>query len=441
MKGNALIKNASQVVTCSGFKAKHGKEMSDLHIITDGAVLIEEGIIKAVGKTNEIIVRYSEDVIDRFDGSNLSDNAPEIIDATGKTVLPGFVDSHTHFVFGGYREEEFSWRLRGDSYMEIMQRDGGIISTVNETRKATMRELMNAGKRRLDSMLSFGVTTAEGKSGYGLDRDTEIRQLEIMRNLDRDHPVDVVRTFLGAHAVPADYKGKEDEFIDYMINDVLPEVAQRNLAEFCDIFCEKNVFSTDQSRKLLTEARKKGLKLKIHADEISPQMGGAELAAELDAVSADHLLQASDKGIRDMAEAGVVATLLPITAFSLKEPYPRGRYMIDNNCAVALATDLNPGSCFSESIPLLFALATLYMDITTEEAITALTINGAAAIDRADTIGSIDVGKSGDIVVLEFPSYQYIPYHIGVSTVEKVIKKGNLVFGTEDDPFDSEHLL
>jgi len=217
MKGNALIKNASQVVTCSGFKAKHGKEMSDLHIITDGAVLIEEGIIKAVGKTNEIIVRYSEDVIDRFDGSNLSDNAPEIIDATGKTVLPGFVDSHTHFVFGGYREEEFSWRLRGDSYMEIMQRDGGIISTVNETRKATMRELMNAGKRRLDSMLSFGVTTAEGKSGYGLDRDTEIRQLEIMRNLDRDHPVDVVRTFLGAHAVPADYKGKEDEFIDYMI--------------------------------------------------------------------------------------------------------------------------------------------------------------------------------------------------------------------------------
>ena len=441
MKGNALIKNASQVVTCSGFKAKHGKEMSDLHIITDGAVLIEEGIIKAVGKTNEIIVRYSEDVIDRFDGSNLSDNAPEIIDATGKTVLPGFVDSHTHFVFGGYREEEFSWRLRGDSYMEIMQRDGGIISTVNETRKATMRELMNAGKRRLDSMLSFGVTTAEGKSGYGLDRDTEIRQLEIMRNLDRDHPVDVVRTFLGAHAVPADYKGKEDEFIDYMINDVLPEVAQRNLAEFCDIFCEKNVFSTDQSRKLLTEARKKGLKLKIHADEISPQMGGAELAAELDAVSADHLLQASDKGIRDMAEAGVVATLLPITAFSLKEPYSRGRYMIDNNCAVALATDLNPGSCFSESIPLLFALATLYMDITTEEAITALTINGAAAIDRADTIGSIDVGKSGDIVVLEFPSYQYIPYHIGVSTVEKVIKKGNLVFGTEDDPFDSEHLL
>ncbi len=441
MKGNALIKNASQVVTCSGFKAKHGKEMSDLHIITDGAVLIEEGIIKAVGKTNEIIVRYSEDVINRFDGSSTSNNAPEIIDATGKTVLPGFVDSHTHFVFGGYREEEFSWRLRGDSYMEIMQRDGGIISTVNETRKATMRELMNAGKRRLDSMLSFGVTTAEGKSGYGLDRDTEIRQLEIMRNLDRDHPVDVVRTFLGAHAVPADYKGKEDEFIDYMINDVLPEVAQRNLAEFCDIFCEKNVFSTDQSRKLLTEARKKGLKLKIHADEISPQMGGAELAAELDAVSADHLLQASDKGIRDMAEAGVVATLLPITAFSLKEPYSRGRYMIDNNCAVALATDLNPGSCFSESIPLLFALATLYMDITTEEAITALTINGAAAIDRADTIGSIDVGKSGDIVVLEFPSYQYIPYHIGVSTVEKVIKKGNLVFGTEDDPFDSEHLL
>jgi imidazolonepropionase len=248
-----------------------------------------------------------------------------------------------------------------------------------------------------------------------------------MEEIDQIHPVDIVKTFLGAHAVPNNYKGKEDEFIEYMINRVLPDVVDRNLAEFCDIFCEKSVFSLDQSRQMLLKAKEMGLKLKIHADEIVP-LGGAELAAELGAVSADHLLQASDQGIRAMAAADVVATLLPATAFSLKEPYARGRFIIDSNCPVALATDLNPGSCFTESIPLVFALATLYMDITTEEAITALTINGAAAIDRADTTGSIDVGKNGDVIILEFPSYQYIPYHIGVNTVEKVIKMGNLVF-------------
>jgi imidazolonepropionase len=287
--------------------------------------------------------------------------------------------------------------------------------------------LIEAGRKRLDSMLSFGVTTVEGKSGYGLDYDTELKQLEVMSDLDNTHPVDIIRTFLGAHAVTKDYKGREDEYIDYLIENVMPDVAKRKLAEFCDIFCEKNVFSVEQSRRLLGRARDMGFKLKIHADEIV-QLGGAELAAELSAVSADHLLQASEKGIRDMAKKGVVATLLPATAFSLREPYAKGRYMIDNNCAVALATDLNPGSCFTESIPLIFALAVLYMDITTEEAVTALTINGAAALNRADTIGSIDVGKKGDVIVLEFPSYKYIPYHIGMSTVEKVVKDGNLVF-------------
>ena len=417
LKGNIVIKNASQVVTCSGFKAKQGKAMSDLHIINDGAVVIEEGTIKAVGKT--------DDTLSNFDESGFS-----VIDARGKAVLPGFVDSHTHFVFGGYRAEEFSWRLRGDSYMQIMEHGGGILNTVLATRKATKHELTETGRKRLDSMLSFGVTTVEGKSGYGLDHDTELKQLEVMADLDNAHPVDIVRTFLGAHALTKDYKGKEDAYIEYLINNVMPVVTERKLAEFCDIFCEKGVFSVEQSRRLLGRARKMGFRLKIHADEIV-QLGGAELAAELGAVSADHLLQTSDKGIHDMAEKCVVATLLPGTAFSLREPYARGRYMIDNNCAVALATDLNPGSCFSESIPLIFALATLYMNLTTEEAITALTINGAAALARADTIGSIDVGKKGDVVVLEFPSYEYIPYHIGVSAVEKVVKVGNLVFDKE----------
>ena len=422
MNGSMLIKNVEQLVTCSGFSAKKGKEMSDLHIIEDGAVIIKEGVIEAVGQTGDIEKQFKKSGADHSDF--------DIIDARGKAVLPGFVDSHTHLVFGGYRAEEFSWRLRGDSYMEIMQRGGGIVNTVNATRQVSAEELLQSGIKRLNSMLSFGVTTVEGKSGYGLDRDTEIKQLEVMARLNQIHYLDVVPTFLGAHAVPQEYKSKQEAFIDFMATDVLPRVADQNLAEFCDIFCEKSVFSVEQSRRLLTRAKDLGLKLKLHADEIV-QLGGAELAAELGAVSADHLLQASDPGIKDMAAAGVVATLLPATAFSLKEPYANGRKMIDSNCAVALATDFNPGSCFTESIPLVFALATLHMNISTEEAISALTINGAAALDRAEQIGSIDSGKKGDLVVLEFPSYTYIPYHLAVSTVEKVIKQGNLVFDKE----------
>ena len=422
MNGNMIIKNAAELVTCSGFSAKKGKEMADLRIIEDGAVIIKEGLIETVGQTGNIEKQFKKSGADHSDF--------DIIDARGKAVLPGFVDSHTHLVFGGYRAEEFSWRLRGDSYMEIMQRGGGIVNTVNATRQASAEELLKCGIKRLNSMLSFGVTTVEGKSGYGLDRETEIKQLEVMARLNQIHYLDVVPTFLGAHAVPQEYKSKQEAFIDFMAADVLPRVADQNLAEFCDIFCEKSVFSVEQSRRLLTRAKELGLKLKLHADEIA-QLGGAELAAELGAVSADHLLQASEQGIKDMAAAGVVATLLPATAFSLKESYANGRKMIDSNCAVALATDFNPGSCFTESIPLVFALATLHMNISTEEAINALTINGAAALSRADQIGSIDSGKKGDLIVLEFPSYTYIPYHLGVSTVEKVIKQGNLVYDKE----------
>ncbi len=413
-EANIIIKNAAELVTCSGFAAKCGAQMSDLHVIENGAVVIRDGVIEAVGPSAEVLAGVSE-------------TEYTVIDASGRAVLPGFVDSHTHLVFGGYRAEEFGWRLRGDSYMEIMQRGGGIANTVEATRKASRQELTTTGIQRLDSMLSFGVTTVEGKSGYGLDRDTEIKQLEVIRELDRLHPVDVVPTFLGAHAVPSEFRGREDAFIDFMIDDVLPAAVADGRAEFCDVFCEKGVFSIAQSRRLLLQARQMGLKLKMHADEIV-RLGGAELAAELGAVSADHLLQASDAGIDRLAAAGVVATLLPATAFSLREPFARGREMIDRGCAVALATDFNPGSCFSESIPLIAALATLHMGIRTEEMVTALTINGAAALDRADTIGSLDAGKRGDVIVLEFPSYHFIPYHIGVSTVEKVIKGGRLVW-------------
>lgn len=415
MKGTLII-NAEELVTCSGFKAKHGKEMNELSIINDGAVVIEKGIIKAVGKTKEIIEKYNSDEY-------------EVIDAKGKAVLPGFVDSHTHFVFGGFRAEEFSWRLRGDKYMDIMNRGGGIINSVKATREASKEELKAAGVKRLNSMLSFGVTTVEGKSGYGLDLDTEIKQLQAMVELNNIHPIDIVRTYLGAHATPKEYAGNVDAYVDFIIENVLPKV--KDLAEFCDVFCEQNVFSIEQSRRLLTKAKEMGFELKLHADEIV-QLGGAELAAELKAVSADHLLQASEKGIEKMAENNVVSTLLPCTAFSLREEYAKGREMIDGGCAVALATDFNPGSCFTESIPLVFALACIQMKLTIEEAVTALTINGAAAINRAEEIGSIDIGKNGDIIVLEFPSYKFIPYHVGVSTVEKVIKNGKLVYDKEN---------
>jgi imidazolonepropionase len=410
--GNLIIKNAEELVTCSGFAAKRGREMSDLHIIPGGAIVIEDGVIKKVGKTAETM-------------RDLDITRYEMIDASGKAVLPGFVDSHTHFVFGGYRAEEFSWRLKGMSYMEIMAQGGGIVSTVEATRRATKEELIALGKKSLDRMLAFGVTTVEGKSGYGLDYATEVKQLVVMGELDATHPVDIVRTFLGAHALPQEYRGNEEGFIEFLIQEVLPGVAKGKLAEFCDVFCEKGVFSIGQSRRLLENARSLGLQLKIHADEITP-LGGAELAVELGAISADHLLNASETGIREMAEAGVVATLLPATAFSLKEPYARARFMIDNGCAVALATDFNPGSCFSESIPLIFSLATIYMGMSPEEAVAALTINGAAAVGREKKVGSLDVGKSGDVLILEFPSYRYIPYHIGVNCVETVIKEGKI---------------
>ena len=411
---NLLIKNAAQLVTVSGFNAKRGAEMSRLEIIPDGALAIENGLIGKVGTTEEVLA-----------GLDLS--SFEVLDAAGKAVLPGFVDPHTHFIFGGYRADEFSWRLRGESYLKILEQGGGILSSVRATRQATREELLEKGRKRLDAFLSFGVTTVEGKSGYGLDHDTEIKQLEIMAELDRTHPVDIVSTFLGAHAVPPEYKGDPDGYVDFLISAVLPDVASAKLAEFCDVFCEKGVFSVEQSRRLLKAANLLGLKAKLHADEITP-LGGAELAAELGALSADHLLYASDQGLAAMAEANVVAVLLPGTAFSLKEPYGRARDMIDQGSAVALATDFNPGSCFSESIPLMMALAALYMHMTPEEIITAFTLNAAAAIGRAETIGSLDVGKTGDALVLEFPSYLYLPYHIGVNSVEKVIKKGRIVF-------------
>ena len=410
-----IIKNASELVTCKGKSPKHGKDMADIGMINNGCIVIENDIIIDVGTTDEILKKYNE-------------NDYKVIDASNKAVLPGFVDSHTHFIFGGYRADEFSWRLRGDNYMSIMERGGGITSSVRATRNTSLEEFIEVGKKRLDKMAAMGVTTVEGKSGYGLDCETELKQLEAMKKLNEIHPLDIVATFLGPHSVLPEYKGKEDEFLNIMINDVMPVVAENKLAEFADIFCEKNVFSIEQSRRFLNAAKKAGLKLKIHADEMF-QLGGAELAVELSAASADHLLQASDDGINQLANSEVIATLLPATAFCLKEEYARGRYMIDSGCAVALATDFNPGSCFTNSIPLVIALAALHMQMSIEEIISALTINAAAAVGRNDIVGSIEIGKKADIIILEYPSIHFLPYHAAVNIVETVIKNGVIIKG------------
>lgn len=413
MAGNKLlIKHAAELVTCAGSAPKAGGAMDDIGIIPDGALLAEDGRISWVGPTAEL--------------PQLDESQWQMIDAAGQCVMPGFVDSHTHMVFGGYRAEEFFWRLAGTPYLDILERGGGILNTVQATRAASAAELKQLAGKRLTNMLAMGVTTVEGKSGYGLDAETELRQLAVMDELNREQPVDIVPTFMGAHAIPPEYKGRTDDYIETMIAKVLPAVAKQGIAEFCDVFCEQGVFSLEQSRRLLRAAQSLGMKVKLHADEIV-QLGGAELAAELGAVSADHLLQASNDGIAALASSNTVATLLPMTAFCLREPYARARDMIDGGAAVALATDYNPGSCFSHSIPLVAALAAMQLRMKPAEIVTALTINGAAAVNRADKAGSLEVGKQADILLLEYPSHLFLVYHAGMNIVDKVIKHGRLV--------------
>lgn len=397
------------VVTPLGHQALKGADMGQLCDMPDVNIFVEDGIIKHIGKEAT------------FEGQE----AQEVIDLQHKVVLPGFVDSHTHLVFGGFRPDEFGWRLKGDTYMSIMQRGGGIQSTVDATRNATKEQLEEKAMYFLEKMAEMGVTTVEAKSGYGLDFATEEKMLQVLDELKSNPavPVEIVSTFMGAHAIPREFNGDAAAYVEYIIKEMLP--AFKDKADFCDIFTEKNVFEIEDSRRLMQAAKDMGYKLKFHADEIVT-LGGAELAAELGALSADHLLHVSDAGIKMMAENNVVATLLPLTAFALKEEYAPARKFIDSGCAVALATDLNPGSCFSGSIPLTIALACIYMKMSIEETITALTLNGAAAIGKADSIGSIEVGKKANFAVLQFDNYHFLPYYVGMNCVDFTIVAGEL---------------
>jgi imidazolonepropionase len=400
-KVDILIKNANELLTLNGSNSpRKKKEMSDIGIIKGGSVAVKDGVIVDVGK-------------------NLSYKAEAVIDAKGKTVMPGFVDPHTHLVFLGSREFELDWKLKGLSYIDIKKKGGGIFYTVEKTRKASAAKLFDEARSRLDRMLLYGTTTCEAKSGYGLNTETELKMLKVQKKLNDIHAVDIVSTFLGAHAIPKEYSASD--YVKILIDEMLPKVSK--YAEFCDVFCEKGFFTYVQSKKILQEAKKYGLIPKIHADEIVDTCG-ASLASELGAISAEHLLMTSDKGIKDMAKNGVIGVLLPGTPFCLMmKDYAPARKMIDSGVAIALATDLNP-NCYVENMQFIIQLACFNMKMTPAEAITASTFNAACAIGRQDSVGSIEKGKQADIIILDVPNHLFIPYHFGVNHVEKVIKKG-----------------
>lgn len=407
------IKHAGQLVTmASDHQGARTKEaMGELGIIEDGSVWIENGLVVKTGTTIELERIYHRAV------------EADVVNAAGKLITPGLVDPHTHVVYGGTREHEFEKRLEGASYMEIMNAGGGIHATTRMTRKATEEEIYSQTLKRLDSFLQHGVTTIESKSGYGLNLETELKQLNVAKRLDETHAIDLVPTFMGAHAVPLEYKGREDDYVSYVIEEMIPKVASEKLAQFIDVFCEKNVFTPEQSERILEAGKAYGLIPKIHADEIEPYKG-AELAAKVGAISAEHLLKSSNEGIQAMAERGVIACLLPATALYLREEAAQGRKMIDAGVPVAISTDCNPGSSPTTSMPLVMNLACISMRLTPAEALTAATINAAYAIGAEKQVGSIESGKKADIVMWDVPNYQMLQYAFGVNHVKMVWKNG-----------------
>jgi imidazolonepropionase len=407
-----LVRGASQVATPTGHGARRGADLARLELRPRAVVRCEGDRIAFVG--------------DEEDHDRAFARPDTVLDAGGGCVLPGFVDPHTHPVWAGSREDEFNRRLRGATYMEIARAGGGINATVRATRAADRDQLVAATLARLDTFLEHGTTTIEAKSGYGLDLDTELRLLEVIREADRRHPVDLHPTCLAAHEVPPEHRDDPERYVRRLIDEIHPTIAASGLAEAVDVFCEAGVFDLDQTRRLLADAPGHGWRIHLHADELS-QLGGAELAVSLGALSADHLIHVSPAGIRALAGSETVAVLLPGTSFFLRSHYAPGRAMIEAGCAVAVATDCNPGSSPTQSMPAILALACLGMGLTVEEALTAATLNAAAAIGRADEIGSLEVGKRADLVVLGAPSCHHLVYHYGVNQVRHVVKNGRLV--------------
>ena len=421
-RADFLIVNAEELLTLAdgGQKPRTGKQMRELGIVRDGAIAIREGRILAVGKTQEVAKAFK---------------AEYVISAEGKLVLPGFVDPYTHLVFAGSLEDDFQMRVEGASRMELLASGGGTLKIVKETRRARIEKLVNLGLERLDSMLAHGTTTIEAKSGYGLSTVDELKILEATRRLNRLHSVNVVSTFMGANAVPPEYNGNSEDYVGLIIGETIPTVAEKGLAEFCDVFCERRIFSLEQAKRILVRGKSHGLKPKIHADEMS-MLGGAEIAADVGAVSAEHLLFSSVEGIKAMAEKGVIAVLLPAAAFSLMMGrYADARLMIDCGVPVALGTGFS-ADCWVENQQLVIAMACHFMHMTPAEAITAATINAAYAVNRAGEVGSLEVGKRADVIVLNAPNHKFIGYRFDVNLVDKVIKNGRIVVDREkqDEP-------
>jgi imidazolonepropionase len=417
-----LIVNAKELLTLADTKVgpRTGKQMRELGIVHDGALAIKEGRIVAVGTTREVSRLF---------------RAGYVINAQGKTVLPGFVDPHTHLVFAGSREDEFQTRVEDASSMGISGSSGGTLSTVKETRRARVETLVELGLERLDAMLTHGTTTAEAKSGYGLTTGDELKILEATKRLNQLHSVNVISTLMAARAVPPEFSGNPDAYVDLVVGEMIPKVTARGLAEFCDVSCEKGVFSLEQAKRVLVKGKASGLKPKVHADQTS-RSGGAEVAADIGAVSAEHLVFSSVQGVRALAAKGVVAVLLPAVAFSLMTGvYADARLMIDNDVPVALGTGFDAG-CWEENQQLVIAMACHFMRMTPAEAITAATINAAYAVNRAGEVGTLEVGKRADVLVLGVPNHRFLGYRFGVNLVDKVIKNGRLVVDREkqDEP-------
>jgi imidazolonepropionase len=431
-KVDLIIENAAQLVTCaSGDKPKRGAAMQDVGLVENGALAINDGKIVGVGKTDEILQRFQ---------------AAETIDASGKIVAPGFVDCHTHIVFAGNRLNEFELKIKGADYLEILSNGGGIISTVNQTRSAAANELSEQSRRRLDEMLRCGTTTAEVKTGYGLNLETEFKMLDTIAELDQTHVVDLIPTFLAAHAVPPEYKevqipkskvqSRSDEYVDLICGQMLPlawnwfsdlHFTMEETPFFCDVFCERNAFDLAQSRRVLETAKELGFQLKAHVDEFT-NLGGARMAVELGATSIDHLDETSAEEINLLAESNTIAVVTPTVNFNFgAKEFADARSLVDANCAVAVSTDYNPGSAPCPSLPMAMAIACRYQKLLPSEAFNAATINAAFAVGLGDKIGSLETGKYADVLIFDTNDYRQIAYEFGANFVNTVIKKGRIV--------------